>query len=36
VYAKPFKGIFPYLVSPVDAATGRVNEVVLRRLEAIE
>jgi hypothetical protein len=33
---KPFKRIFPYLVSPVDPVTGRVNEVVLRRLEAIE
>jgi len=29
---KPFQGIFPYLVSPVEAATGRVDEPVLRRL----
>src|ERR1700730_11681195 len=32
MYSKPFKGIFPYLVSPVDAVSGRVNEAVLRRL----
>jgi len=31
MYFKPFKGIFPCLVSSVDAASGRVNEVVLRR-----
>ena len=29
---KPFKGIFPYLVSPIGAATGRVDEPMLRRL----
>jgi len=32
MYFKPLKGIFPCLVSSVDAASGRVNEVVLRRL----
>lgn len=29
---KPLEGIFPYLVSPVDTASGRVREGVLRRL----
>ena len=27
-----FHGIFPYLVSPIDASTGRVRERVLREL----
>jgi 4-hydroxy-tetrahydrodipicolinate synthase len=29
---EPFRGIFPYVVSPIDEATGRVREPVLRRL----
>jgi 4-hydroxy-tetrahydrodipicolinate synthase len=29
---KPLRGIFPYLVSPIDEATGRVRERVLREL----
>lgn len=29
---EPFRGIFPYLVSPLDEATGRVRERVLRDL----
>ena len=29
---KSFRGIFPYLISPVDAASGKVREGVLRRL----
>jgi 4-hydroxy-tetrahydrodipicolinate synthase len=28
----PFHGIFPYVVSPIDASTGRVREAVLRAL----
>ncbi len=31
MYSQPFRGIFPYLVSPVDSS-GRVREGVLRRL----
>lgn len=27
-----FRGIFPYLVSPIDESTGRVRERVLREL----
>lgn len=30
--AKPFRGIFPYLVSPVDEATGRIRERALRQV----
>ncbi|MEW5717825.1 MAG: dihydrodipicolinate synthase family protein [Chloroflexota bacterium] len=30
--AQPFAGIFPYLVSPVDDATGMIRESVLRQL----
>ena len=29
---KPLRGIFPYLVSPIDEATGRVRERELREL----
>jgi 4-hydroxy-tetrahydrodipicolinate synthase len=29
---KPFSGIFPYLVSPVDDSTGKIREPVLRQL----
>lgn len=29
---EPFKGIIPYLVSPINDATGRVREQVLRDL----
>jgi 4-hydroxy-tetrahydrodipicolinate synthase len=29
---KPLKGIFPYLVSPIDESSGRIREVVLRNL----